>query len=844
MLSRLCILCLPVLLTVAPPAWAGDSGLNVIVVVNQNSSSSLQLGNDYCEQRGVPPQNLFRMTGWTGGAINWQQSDFQSYLLNPLLAMLSSRGLTNQAQIVLLSMDIPYRVINGDSQNGTTSALFYGFKTNTAPPDGLPDTCSLPVDSTNSYAYSELPFTLAQPATAATNAFLAVMLTDTNLAQAEATLARGVASDTSFPPQTVYLEKTSDPARNVRFVLFDNAIQECRARNDNAVTRTNSDSTALTDALGLDTGLADFSSPANAFLPGTVADNLTSFGGYILENSGQTPLLAFLEAGACASYGTVVEPCNYTYKFPDPMVYFYQNRGFCLAEAYYQSLPNPYQGLIVGEPLSAPFARPGAAVWNSPADGSVLSGLAAFSLSFSAAATNLPLAQVDLFVDGGFVQTLTNLPPGPGNILSVTVGRVTATYTVANGDSLASAAIGLSNALAAKQINTGVQADAVGDRLVLRSQNPATLGSQITLQAGSAIGSAAALTSFATPAQPTFLDSTAYGYHLVQASNNPNVGDWLQLTFILTNGTPVTVAFTNTQSGTTITAFLSALMYQVNASPALQSADGANASDLLPWGNNSEGFLINAASPGWPAAQIQTIFTGSPDLGITPAGTNTLDDNAADLQPRSHVYLSSGAASLPVSFTLDTTRFADGFHDLTAVAYEGTSVRTQTRVERTLQFRNTALSATFAALSPAANGDLQFAIAASATNIAQIELFSTGGSIAVTTGQSAAELAASAATLGVGLHPFHAVVTDTNGHQYQTPTLWEQVPALQLSLAGPPPVLLWPAIPGRQYNILAATNLAGAFQNVGALLATNAQAQWPITPPSSGALFYRLSVAP
>jgi hypothetical protein len=49
----------------------------------------------------------------------------------------------------------------------------------------------------------------------------------------------------------------------------------------------------------------------------------------------------FLEAGACGSYGTVVEPCNYPYKFPDPMVYFYQNRGFCLAEAYYQSLANP-----------------------------------------------------------------------------------------------------------------------------------------------------------------------------------------------------------------------------------------------------------------------------------------------------------------------------------------------------------------------------------------------------------------------------------------------------------------------------------------------------------------------
>ena len=83
------------------------------------------------------------------------------------------------------------------------------------------------------------------------------MLTDTNLAQAEATLQQGLASDRSFPPQTVYLEKTSDTARNVRFLSFDNAIQECRARDDNAVTRTNSDSTALTDALGLDTGLTD-----------------------------------------------------------------------------------------------------------------------------------------------------------------------------------------------------------------------------------------------------------------------------------------------------------------------------------------------------------------------------------------------------------------------------------------------------------------------------------------------------------------------------------------------------------------------------------------------------------
>ena len=115
-------------------------------------------------------------------------------------------------------------------------------------------------------------------------------------------------------------------------------------------------------------------------------------------------LLAFLDAGAAGSYGTVTEPCNYPQKFPNPLDYFYQNRGFCLAEAYYQSLQNPYQGLLVGEPLSAPFARPGTADWSSLTNGTVLSGQAGLNLTFSAAATNLPLAQVDLFLDG-------NLPP-------------------------------------------------------------------------------------------------------------------------------------------------------------------------------------------------------------------------------------------------------------------------------------------------------------------------------------------------------------------------------------------------------------------------------------------------
>ena len=223
----------------------------MIVVVNQNSSNSVQLGNDYCEQRGVPPQNLFRMTGWTGGSITWSLSDFQTHLLNPMLAMLASRGLTNQAEFVLLSMDVPSRVEDSGRQNSTTSALFYGFKYDgAAPGPGYPTSCSMPYSSSNSYVFSELPFGDAPPSAVYTNSLLAMMLTDVSLAAAESILSRGVASDASYPTQAVYLAKTDDVARNVRFVEFDDAIFDCRVAGDMSLVYLSTDSTSFTNLLG------------------------------------------------------------------------------------------------------------------------------------------------------------------------------------------------------------------------------------------------------------------------------------------------------------------------------------------------------------------------------------------------------------------------------------------------------------------------------------------------------------------------------------------------------------------------------------------------------------------
>ena len=259
-------------------------------------------------------------------------------------------------------------------------------------------------------------------------------------------------------------------------------------------------------------------------------------------------------------------------------------------------------------------------------------------------------------------------------------------------------------------------------------------------------------------------------------------------------------------------------------------------------------FFLYARTPGWPASQILATLNTSTNLQATPAGTNPLADNVSDLRPRNHLYVSSGADSLSVNFAFDTTQLPDGYHQLTAVAYEGTSVETQTRVTRNVQIQNTSLTATLAALPAGTNAtlnqQLQFTVTANTTNIARIELFSTGGSVGVATNQAAAVFDVSAAYLGLGLHPFYALVTDQTGNRYQTQTVWYRiVPAITLTLTGSPPMLAWPAIPGRQYDLQSTTNLAAAFQTVTTIAATNSVIQWPLTTTGSAG-FYRVQLDP
>ena len=175
---------------------------------------------------------------------------------------------------------------------------------------------------------------------------------------------RGAFAQNILPTGNGYFIRTTDARRSdPRYAAFRAVVGEWNHRNGlNMAFIDNSAGTGrdyiqnIPHVLFYETGLERV--PAintNQYVAGALADHLTSFGGDLLATS-QMSILDWIRAGATASYGTVTEPTANPSKFSQPVVlvsqYFYGNTAL---EAYNKSVPVPYQGVFVGEPLARPF---------------------------------------------------------------------------------------------------------------------------------------------------------------------------------------------------------------------------------------------------------------------------------------------------------------------------------------------------------------------------------------------------------------------------------------------------------------------------------------------------------
>jgi uncharacterized protein (TIGR03790 family) len=319
---------------------------DVGVVVNDDDPQSVAVADYYVAHRGVLASNVVHLTFGLPG------TDLTPAQFAPLKAAVDA-ALPASVQALVLTWTEPFRV-GGMS---ITSAFALGH--DPMYENGGPGPCDFTAqvsyfasDSTRPYTDHGLRPTMMLAGTSASNVF--------------ALVDRGVASDDGFPAGTAYFLRTADDARSVRWPSMQQAAADWNHLPDGigVVYRDDSASgtgvlTGATDVLAYLTGWASVPSiETNVYVPGAVADHLTSYGGILTGSSGQMSVLRWLEAGATASFGTVVEPCNFTEKFPDPgelLARYY--RGATVIEAYWKSVAWPGEGIFVGEPLARPFGR-------------------------------------------------------------------------------------------------------------------------------------------------------------------------------------------------------------------------------------------------------------------------------------------------------------------------------------------------------------------------------------------------------------------------------------------------------------------------------------------------------
>jgi uncharacterized protein (TIGR03790 family) len=316
------------------------------LVINTADPYSVTVGEFYVQARRLKPDQILRVRLPVRATLTPQEfATLQAQVLERF-------GAATQA--LVLAWRMPYAV----SCNSITGALALGYD-----PALCANTCAKPTRVSPYFGTSSLkPFQEM-------NMRLSMLLAARDVPAAKALIRRGVVADQTLglrgaPSVHAYFVETTDHARSVRAPLSPpNGVLTQLGLQIHTTTVGSEMQTPseVSRVLIYQTGLRRLESPHvldGVWVPGALADHLTSYGGQLDESNSQMSALQWIALGATASYGTVTEPCSHPEKFPHPQLLLLSYvQGSTSLEAYWRSVAWPQQGVMIGEPLAAPFAR-------------------------------------------------------------------------------------------------------------------------------------------------------------------------------------------------------------------------------------------------------------------------------------------------------------------------------------------------------------------------------------------------------------------------------------------------------------------------------------------------------
>lgn len=371
--NRLSI-CLGILLGAAASSHAIGPH-EVLLLVNGASAESASIGAGYARDRGIPPLNVVSLDiplvdGHAPVAMT--AAAFGSLIWTPATNAIRSRGIEHVVAWVF-STEFPAR-IDCDPPVSLQGLVF--ARNRMPPPDRVNDgmyESPLFAGPVNDKGAGRRPQTLdvmadwlreEMPVPSMTLGFTGPR--GNAPADVRRCLERGRTSFATAPTGTVFFVTSGDVRSKCRDWQFAGAARELRSLGVGSVV-TDVFPSRCPSVAGIMTGASEVDpGRGNVFLPGSIGEHLTSLAA-AFDSAHQTKVSAWIEAGACASAGTVCEPRSIWTKFPDARLFVYYASGCCAIESFYQSVRSPLQLMVVGDPLACPWGKRDVARVEGPA---------------------------------------------------------------------------------------------------------------------------------------------------------------------------------------------------------------------------------------------------------------------------------------------------------------------------------------------------------------------------------------------------------------------------------------------------------------------------------------------
>lgn len=376
---------LTICLFIGPSVSFAQGAQNSLLVINEESPESLEIGNHYRNLRNIPARNVVYLKGVHFSEGNNDELSvsrfYKATVFEPIVKAIDQRKL--DVDTIIFSAGFPTRInckaelnrftkVTGTKYNvyyhaptlSLTSCMYFGEGLFSKEPflfdQDANDYASKTLDDSPAFSSSRTWNNgVAESPNAGRRHYICAILGvvrpgGSSVAEVKRQLTKSVSADGSRPAGIFYFADHKDPRSRTRSKQFPAAKEALEGLGFQVEVGKDTLPKKKT-ILGATLGSAKHDWPAckSKFAPGAICDNFTSYGGWWEKN--QTHLTHFLNNGAALSVGTVYEPYTIPYKIPTAATHVHYGRGLTAGESVYRTVLNPFQLLVVGDPLCRPF---------------------------------------------------------------------------------------------------------------------------------------------------------------------------------------------------------------------------------------------------------------------------------------------------------------------------------------------------------------------------------------------------------------------------------------------------------------------------------------------------------